>query len=181
VSVAFDPSAIVPLVETAYTYSLNINGSAFPDLPVFVELEGRGYLKVDTETYGGGPAVRLSRDDSQLTEAQKRSIFEALVAEEGNIMLIADVPPDSNGNINITFVNAVNREDEIFLNPIVTSEGTLGFVLMAPALFECPESDLSELIRCRTEQGIVVQLPLDYINCPENIVCDTEFDFSITS
>ena len=169
--VLLNPSVVVNYVSPESGLTLFINNQEISSFPAYIELAGGGYLSIIYDTFDGRPALRFRRNDVSTTLDERRSLFEDIQSREGTIYTIKGATPD-NGNIDIE-LQTTGLTGSIL--PILNSGNTpIGSVFLVNDENECENQFPEQAIQCRQELGIVTPLPLDFINCPEDIVCETE-------
>lgn len=164
-----DPSTTLRVPASPTAFSLVVDGKRY-DMPDKLNIEGRGL--VSDGSWAEGP--ELMRNDDTLSLTTRVSELLADYSEEAAVTGLAGAVP-LDGNIDLTLEPSETGATADLI-PITSDGVVIGLLITSSGMSDCPDETerLKKKILCRTDAGLSLPLPLDHVNCPDDIVCDEE-------
>ena len=165
-NIEIEPSTCLQQIVTD-TY-LNINGEQFP-VPSILNIEASGLLQLTTDE----DDISVGVNPTSIAPNGLYAMVTPVMDKAAMIYSINDIYPDTDGNIKLTLTSNVEGTGQSIV-PIVDSGVNIGLKVILVGISGCPAYVPATLIKCRTDLGISSQLPLDFVNCPDNMICKHE-------
>jgi hypothetical protein len=160
-----DPSVMLRIPVIPNTFTLTVDGKKY-DMPDKLNINGFGLATV----YPGDNGPVFIRNDDKLSIRTRVSELLSTSEGEAGVTSVGGAFP-VNGNVNISISPEVQGTATI--TPMVYEGVVIGLLITTEGMEPCADDTdrLNDIILCRTEAGLSIPLPLDYINCPDDIVC----------
>lgn len=161
VRIKLDASVLLPDIPIANPFDLFVDGKAY-ERPEILNIKTLDYATVE-ETED---ELRLVRADSKLSGNMNITLFTSQEFGGPAVTTLNGVAGNDSGNIDL-LLNPDPLSDSITEIKRTTDDTIIGLLMKAYHITDCGDETerLKEKLLCRTEYGITVPLPLDFVNC----------------